>query len=214
MTNPIEQAEIRRRAQDAKEYLIAQIVWEAQQENAPLSEVERKMLYFTESVETLPDIYEVNVQFEQVCDDAKYEAKISHLLRLARKRVRKESTDGAERWRQAEKDLRQEDHYLGVMVGNSHRPVGGFWTVAIWSAGVIAAIFGAMFLWDSLEEKHMIPAWANRISPRAWGWGATAAMLILVIILNGGLVDLKDFVSRARDYFPLSAFRKRSGDQK
>ena len=37
--------------QEAKEFLISEIVAEAQRENVPLSEVERKMLYFTESGE-------------------------------------------------------------------------------------------------------------------------------------------------------------------
>ena len=34
---------------EAKEFLISELVAEAQRENVPLSEVERKMLYFTES---------------------------------------------------------------------------------------------------------------------------------------------------------------------
>jgi hypothetical protein len=34
---------------EAKEFLISKIVAEAQHENAPLSETERKMLYFTET---------------------------------------------------------------------------------------------------------------------------------------------------------------------
>jgi hypothetical protein len=41
---------------EAKEFLISRIVEEAQRENIPLSEIERKMLYFTESGWTLPDI--------------------------------------------------------------------------------------------------------------------------------------------------------------
>ena len=45
-----------RDAHEAKESLISKIVAEAQRENAPLSEIERKMLYFTESGWTLPDI--------------------------------------------------------------------------------------------------------------------------------------------------------------
>ena len=68
MISPIEQAEIRRRAQDAKEYLIAEIVREAQLENVTLSEIERKMLYFTEQVESLPDIYDVAAKFDNECD--------------------------------------------------------------------------------------------------------------------------------------------------
>ena len=36
-------------AREAKEYLIAQIVAEAEREHVPVSEVERKMMYFTET---------------------------------------------------------------------------------------------------------------------------------------------------------------------
>ena len=53
------------RAQQAKEFLISQIIEQARRENVSLSEVEQKMLYFTEAEETLPDIYEVNEQFER-----------------------------------------------------------------------------------------------------------------------------------------------------
>jgi hypothetical protein len=45
---------------EAKEFLISELVAEAQDENVPLSEVERKMLYFTESGWTLPDIMTVS----------------------------------------------------------------------------------------------------------------------------------------------------------
>ena len=51
-----------RDAREAKEFLISKIVAEAQRENAPLSETERKMLYFTESGWTLPDIAQVSEQ--------------------------------------------------------------------------------------------------------------------------------------------------------
>jgi hypothetical protein len=114
--NAAKKLEIRTRAQAAKEYLVSQIVQQAQRENVPLSDIERKMLHFTEVVETIPDIYEVNDQFEKEYDSAEYEAKISSLLHNARERVQAESSDGAERWQQAEQDLNKEDHYLGVMV--------------------------------------------------------------------------------------------------
>jgi hypothetical protein len=47
-------------AREAKEFLISRIVEEARRENIPLSEVERKMLYFSETDWTLPDIMQVN----------------------------------------------------------------------------------------------------------------------------------------------------------
>ncbi len=50
---------------EAKEFLISRIVLEAQRENIPLSEVERKMLYFTESGWTLPDMTAVSEDFDR-----------------------------------------------------------------------------------------------------------------------------------------------------
>jgi hypothetical protein len=47
-------------AREAKEFLVSEIVAEAQRKNVPLSEIERKMLYFSETGWTLPDIMEVN----------------------------------------------------------------------------------------------------------------------------------------------------------
>jgi hypothetical protein len=58
---------------EAKEFLISRIVEEAQRENIPLSEIERKMLYFTESGWTLPDIMKVNDDFDREYDQDEYE---------------------------------------------------------------------------------------------------------------------------------------------
>ena len=66
-------------AREAKEFLVARIAEEAQREGVPLSEVERKMLYFTETAWTLPDIMEVNDQFDREYDAAEYEKKIADL---------------------------------------------------------------------------------------------------------------------------------------
>jgi len=74
-----------RDAREAKEFLISKIVAEAQRENAPLSETERKMLYFTESGWTLPDIAQVSEQFDREYDQEHYEKKIRESLpRLTR----------------------------------------------------------------------------------------------------------------------------------
>ena len=78
---------------EAKEVLISEIVAEAQRENVPLSEVERKMLYFTESAWTLPDIMQVNEDFDREYDQGKYEQKIAKLVKKADKRIRSGSRD-------------------------------------------------------------------------------------------------------------------------
>ena len=78
-------------SREAKEFLVSEIVAEAQRENVSLSEIERKMLYFSEAAWTLPDAMEVNDQFDRDYDQAKYEKKIARLIRNAAKRTRKES---------------------------------------------------------------------------------------------------------------------------
>ena len=106
----------------AKEFLISRVIKEAKADGVTLSEVERKMLYFTEVHPSLPDIYDVNEQFERNYDSDEYEAKISRLLKDARDRDRKESASGDQAWKDALNTLRKEDHYILVMVGQAFSP--------------------------------------------------------------------------------------------
>jgi hypothetical protein len=78
-------------AREAEEFLVSGIVAEAQRENVPLSEVERKMLYFSETGCTLPDMMEINDAFDRDYDQDIYEKKVAHLIRNAAKRTRKEN---------------------------------------------------------------------------------------------------------------------------
>jgi hypothetical protein len=100
--------------QEAKEYLISRIVLEAQREGVPLSETERKMMYFTETAWTLPDIWKVNQSFERDYDQPAYEAKIGSLVHKARARAA--AADELEAWNGAVRVLKQEDHYLIVLL--------------------------------------------------------------------------------------------------
>src|SRR5437588_2571529 len=105
-------------ARDAKEFLVAQIVQQAQRDGVSLTDVERKMLYFSETDWTLPDIIEVNEEFERDYDQHEYEKKIVGVIRNAQRQARKESKEsgGGDSWADAIRLLRKEDHYLLVMV--------------------------------------------------------------------------------------------------
>jgi hypothetical protein len=60
---------------DAKQFLIGRVIEEAELQQVSLSEVERKMLYFTEVSPSLPDIYDVNAEFERNYDAASMRKK-------------------------------------------------------------------------------------------------------------------------------------------
>ncbi|SRR6266567_863523 len=102
---------------EAKEFLISRIIVEAQRENVPLSEIERKMLYFTESGWTLPDMTAVYEEFDREYDQNEYEKRIANLIRRADKHTRKESSDEYEAWWAAVRFLKREDHYISVTIG-------------------------------------------------------------------------------------------------
>lgn len=100
----------------AKGFLVSRIVKEAERRHVPLSETERKMLYFSESYPTLPDMAEIAERFETECDDEEYETKISELSKSAYRRGRKESAETARLWKEAVRVLQKEDHYILVML--------------------------------------------------------------------------------------------------
>jgi hypothetical protein len=102
----------------AKQFLISKILQEADVSHVPLPDVERKMLHFTEQHSTLPDLLGVNAQFESECNAEEYEAKIANLLRSARERD-EASANREQEWNDAIEALRQEDHYILVMVGQA-----------------------------------------------------------------------------------------------
>ena len=103
-------------ARDAKEFLISKIV-AAERENAPLSETERKMLYFTETGWTLPDIMQVYEQFDREYDQDEYEKKIAKIVANAYKHILHGSREQYDKWWAAVRFLRREDHYISVLIG-------------------------------------------------------------------------------------------------
>ncbi|HEY4903041.1 MAG TPA: hypothetical protein VIH89_06165 [Candidatus Sulfotelmatobacter sp.] len=100
----------------AKTFLISRVIEEAATEQVNLSDVEKKMLHFTEVHPSLPDIHEVNTAFERDYNSDQYETKIRRLLKNARKRDSHLSSDKKQMWDDALNALKSEDHYILVMV--------------------------------------------------------------------------------------------------
>ena len=103
-------------ARDAKEFLIARVVEEAKGENIPLSEVEHKMLYFSETHWTIPDIASVSERFDREYNQDEYEEKITRLIKEAAIHDRQQSAEQYDLWWDAIGLLKKEDHYILVMI--------------------------------------------------------------------------------------------------
>ncbi len=102
-------------AREAKEFLVSRIIEEAQREQVSLSEVERKMLYFTESGRMPEDMMDASDSFDRDYDQDEYEEKVTKLIRKAAKRAHREKEYAA--WWDAIRRLKRGDHYILVMIG-------------------------------------------------------------------------------------------------
>ena len=100
---------------EALDFIAAQIADQAQRDGVTLSEVERKMLYFSETAWTLPDMSEVSEEFDRDYDQSAFEKKISKLIKNAVSSARKQH-EKFESWVDAIQRLRKEDRFLLVMV--------------------------------------------------------------------------------------------------
>src|SRR5262249_17815498 len=106
----------------AKEFFIGRIVASAEREGIPLSDLERRHLYFTEiAPDAKPKYLEDAACFEQEYESNEYEKKICNLLKRAWEHDRKHPqelgvVDARELYRRAYDMLRKEDHYILVMI--------------------------------------------------------------------------------------------------
>jgi hypothetical protein len=130
---------------EAKEFLVASIVEEARREGVPVSEIERKMLYFSETAGTSPGISEAREVFDGEHDQDEYEKKIERLIRNLRTRAREEHNRLFDAWPDAIRALRNEDHYLLVMIRQADagvRPPGDL--LKLWGSGLAIVCVGVL----------------------------------------------------------------------
>jgi hypothetical protein len=165
---------------EAKEFLISKIVEEAQRDNAPLSEIERKMLYFTESGWTLPDIMKVSEEFDRDYDQDAYEKRIAKIIKKADRRIRNESRDEYDRWWAAIRFLRREDHYISVMIGLSGlRPRGDQLRLFATALGFVACIL----IWIFISIKYDIPT-PSRGNLGILVWAVLACLFVAYMLIR------------------------------
>ncbi len=104
-----------RTIKEAKDFLAGSIAAEAKREGVPLSEVERKMLYFSETDWTLPDMAAVSAEFDRDYDQDEYEQKIARLVQEIETRNHAQNPTDEEAWDEALLMLSEGDHYLSVL---------------------------------------------------------------------------------------------------
>ena len=147
------------RANEAKDFLVQETAKQAALERVPFSDLERRMMYFTEVEEMPEDPIKLNDAFEAEYDPDEYEKKVRELMHHAYARIKKENPETARCWSEAIRELSKGDHYILVLWGEyrtyrasaGERPpydflklfgTAAFLVALIVAAGVIAAHYG------------------------------------------------------------------------
>jgi hypothetical protein len=153
------------KVREAKDFLVAQTAEQAALEGVPLSDLEKRMMYFTESGYVPEDPTKLNDEFEAEYDTEEYEAKISRLLHNSYQRLRQENDAARKNWDLAIKCLRRGDHYLLVMWDLSPATewsVAYFLKILAGSLGVIFLMFLVILAKDKLEPQWK---WIQKHTP-------------------------------------------------
>ncbi len=128
----------------AKDFLVQQTSERAALENVSLSDLEKRMMYFTESdPPSCENPFDLNTEFEAQYDTGEYELKISRLLHQACRRLERESPEKLPDWKEALQTLREGDHYILVLLGGDSTvapQVLRIWVVFAWGIGLGAGL--------------------------------------------------------------------------
>lgn len=145
---------------EAKDFLVEQAAQQAALDRTPLSDLERRMMYFTESdPASCDDPMDLNDEFEEKYDTAEYEAKMSRLLHRAYRRLKAENPGGQSQWDEAISTLKKGDHYVLVLWGQ-HSPMDARnddpGNKVVKYGGIFVA---GCFLLAQLADDRRVPAW-------------------------------------------------------
>jgi hypothetical protein len=152
---------------EAKDFLVAQTAEQAALEGVPLSDLEKRMMYFTEGKDTVEDPTALNDEFETECDTAKYEKKISLLMRHAHKRVKTGHSEKALLWNKAIRTLCKGDHYILVLWGHplSHNSPRDWAIFPMIGLPVAAYLLFAYFFLPSRSGVWRHPNYIPHLNP-------------------------------------------------
>jgi|HubBroStandDraft_5_1064220.scaffolds.fasta_scaffold271577_1 hypothetical protein len=143
--------EINDRIREAKVFLASRITEEAEHQGAPLSEIERKMLYSSETGWTLEDMSAVRETFARDFDRKAYEKRVTKLIRSLRARLQSRGDDEYEAWSGAigllkqRREEQEEDHYLLTLIAGAP-PSGEIARLVVTALVVIGVMILAIFL--------------------------------------------------------------------
>lgn len=154
------------------DYLVSRIADKAKCDGSPLSDVERKMLYFSDTDWTLPDMAEVSAEFDRDCNQSEYERMIAGLIGKITAHHHGNNRNEEENWEEAIARLSEGDHYILVLVSLGRSSGSGFLPtlgsagvrpphdtlrLLVTALGIVGGLLGLIWLGDLLGGTRLAP---------------------------------------------------------
>jgi hypothetical protein len=175
---------------EAKDFLVTQTAEQAALEGVPLSDLEKRMMYFTEGPDAVEDPVKLNDEFEAQYDSEEYESKIARLLHHAQARVKKEDPEKALLWNNAIRTLKKGDHYILVLwslQSTDERPP--YDSLKLLAAAILIAL--AMFAWQFCVAPRISRVdWLSSSLHALWKMLQAARIIIFGVAVVLGLLAL------------------------
>jgi hypothetical protein len=202
----------------AKEFLVQQTAEQAAMDGVALSDLEKRMMYFTETGECPEDPIALNDAFEAEYDTPAYEKKISLLMARAYRRIKRESPEKLRLWNDAFRVLSKGDHYILLFwrqnaFGRSPR----MWSTYIVIAIAIAGMYSLLFFFfgfghrgrfgDSAPVQAPADRYMQALSP--WAQHTLQLLFVLALLFAGFPQLLSRPAGALRSYFQSAAWARR-----
>ena len=161
----------------AKQFLLSKVLEQAHRDGVALSEIEKRMLLFSEQSASDGDL-QAEREFDAECDDQQYEEKITRLFRRAYAHDKRTVDENS--WKEALDALREADVYALVMVDQAGIPRAKSYGGAVLSAFDPEDVLFAVF-----EAGVLATGFVIVFDPLRWGvvhsdWVRLAVMLISI----------------------------------
>lgn len=148
----------------AKQFLVSKIVEQAQRDGVALSDLEMRMVLFSE-ISDPAQAKELSAEFDGKYDTDEYEAKIAELFRHAYAQA-KENLEQKREWEDALQAVRAEDFYGLVMVDMAKIPRPKSSLALLKAFGPLLKAFGPREILLGLFVLSMIAIAAGLVSDR------------------------------------------------
>ena len=194
---------------EAKDFLVKQVVEQARLEGVPLSDLERRMMYFTETGECPEDPVALNEEFEKEYETDEYETKVKKLLANAHRRLKEERSLALAEWEESLEVLDQTDDYILILCDRS--PLARFGNpkalpsvfLFVFRLGLL--VLAAYVIWDSLKFLLRITGISG-----ASLFGVIFVITFLAVAIRPQIAT--ELTARPMTWLTVFLFKKRDSD--